>query len=176
MPLVVENGTIVANSNGYISVADCDAYHSERQNAAWTGLTAVKEAAIINAAEYLDYAYNWKGVRVSDLQTMAWPRSLWSRDETLANEINEYTVPAEVVKACAYLALKALTGELMPAQTGGRLTSESVSVGGAVTRSRSYAGGGADATERRFPFVDRLVARWATGGSSGVRGHHIERA
>lgn len=175
MALVVEDGSIVDGANGYISVADCDAYHSERGNAAWTGDNATKEAAIIRAADYLDYAYSWKGQRISGEQPMMWPRDLWNQN-SLTVDFSASEVPPRVVRANAELALLALTGSLMPAQDGGKLTSESVSVGGAITRSRSYAGGGADPTQRRFPFVDRMLSELATGGSAGVRGVPVERA
>jgi hypothetical protein len=176
MPLTPETGSGAdPAANCYIDVADCDAFHSERGNAAWTGNAAAKEAAIIKASEYLDYMYVWKGERITDTQPMQWPRLLRpadARDFTL----NSNYVPPEVVKANAMLALLALTGELAPEQSGQRLQSESVSVGGAVTRSRSFAGGGGFSNERRFPMVDAILSRFATGGSSGVRSQRIERA
>lgn len=175
MPLIVEDGTIVEGANGYISVADCDAYHSERGNTGWTGDAPTKEAAIIRAADYLDFAYSWKGQRISDEQPMMWPRDLWNQD-ALTVDFSLAEVPDPVVRANAELALLALSGSLMPAQTGGKLASESVSIGGAITRSRSFAGGGGDNSERRFPFIDRMLSRFASGGSMGVRGVPIERA
>jgi hypothetical protein len=176
MALAVEDGSGGDPlANVYISAADADTYFLERNKTAWAGSAAVKEAAILAAADYLEYAYDWKGSRISDEQPMQWPRVTGPTD-SLDRRMSYNVVPKEVIKANAELALLALTGDLMPAQTGGKLLSESVSVGGAVTRSRTYAGGGADGTARRFPFIDRMLARWATGGSTGVRGVPIERA
>ena len=43
MTLTVETGAIVANANSYVSIADCDSYHTLMGNATWTGTDAVKE-------------------------------------------------------------------------------------------------------------------------------------
>jgi hypothetical protein len=160
--LTVEDGTGVPNANCYISLSDCDAYHSERSNAGWTGANSVKEAAIIRAADYLEWAYDWRGSKLSDDQPMQFPR-------TVAD------LPAVLVKANAELALLALSGDLMPPQEGGKVQSESVEVAGAVKRARTYVSGGYPA-ERRFPFVDKMLAAYAIGPASGVKAVKIERA
>ena len=164
MALGVEDGTGAnATANAYISVADADAYFTDRANAAWAAATATaKSAAIIDATDYLEAAYNWRGNRLSDVQPLSFPRDIGA-------------LPAVLVKANAELAVQALAGPLMPSETGSKLTSESVSVAGAITESRSYASGGGSANERRFPFVDRMLTPLTTG-SSGVRFHRIERA
>lgn len=176
MTLVVEAG-MGANpaANCYISTASADAYFADRGITAWTGATAVKEAAIIRATDYLEWAYTWKGVRLSELQPLQWPRTFYPND-VVNRLINLNIVPPVVVNANAELALLALSGTLMPETVGQKLMSESVSVGGAISRSRSFAGGGGFSNQRRFPFVDRMLGRYASGGSMGVRSSNIERA
>ena len=176
MPLLVETGSGTnLLANGYVSVAAADSYHVDRSRAEWTGTTAAKEAAIVRATDYLDHAYEWRGEKIIEDQPLQWPRMWWGATSH-RRSFSANTLPKEVVKACSELALLALTGELMPSQTGQRLQSESVGVGGAITRARSFAGGGGFSTERRFPFIDRMLAHLATGGSSGIRGARIERA
>lgn len=162
--LTIEDGRGVDGANAYIDLAGADSYHAARGNAGWTGTDPAKEAALIKAADYLNFAFDWTGDQVDEAQAMAWPR------DTVQG------LPLVVANANAELALLALAGDLMPATTGPRLASESVSVGGSITRSRSFAGGGGFSTDRRFPFIDRMLKRYVTGGSGGVKAQRIERA
>jgi hypothetical protein len=178
MGLVVEDGT-GANplANGYIASADVDSYMAERGKTGWTGSTAVKEAAIINAADYLDSVYMFKGERCADEQPMQWPRYLYPEDARFRNSTEEEPeLPVLIQRANAELALLALSGDLMPAASGQRLTSESVAIPGAVSRSRSFYGKGGFSTDRSFPHVDALIHRYITGKVGGTRSSRIERA
>jgi hypothetical protein len=163
-------------ANAYISVADCDAYHALRNRAAWTGTTAIKEAAIIAAADYLNFNYEWKGDQRYDYQPLRWPRSFGYVDVAYPLIGLEDIVPIEVVKANAELALLALAGDLYPATTGAAVQSETKSIAGALSKSTTYRSYGGYANERHFPFVDRMLSRVATGGSSGVRYIRVDRA
>jgi hypothetical protein len=49
MPLIVEDRTGKPDANSYASVAQAEAYHTARNNAAWTGST--KRAAELLAVE-----------------------------------------------------------------------------------------------------------------------------
>jgi hypothetical protein len=117
MTLVVETGQGGADSESYASVAFADQYHEQRANVAWAGLTEPqKEAYLRRATEYMlgVYRQRWKGARATATQALDWPR--------MDVEIDTYSVPAgsvpvEVRKACAILALKAIKGELDPDPT-----------------------------------------------------------
>lgn len=77
MSLTVEDGSGLANANGYVSVADADAYHAARGTAAWAGTSDVKGAAIVRATAYIDAAYRarFPGYRARRrLQSLEWPR------------------------------------------------------------------------------------------------------
>ena len=81
MTLTVEDGTIIANANSYVSVADADTFFTDMGETKWTvTATAVspqqKEAALIQAAQYLQQKYRmrWKGSRVDAFQSLDWPR------------------------------------------------------------------------------------------------------
>jgi hypothetical protein len=128
MPLVVEDGTGLANSESYISVADATTYHANRGNAAWAALASdtVREQKLRLATEYLSdkYRLRWKGTRVTATQALDFPRYGVPREDYYVvgsappNSIDgsfyypSDEVPAEVVRACAELALRAIDGPL----------------------------------------------------------------
>lgn len=175
MTLVVETGT-GGNplANCYISAASADTYFADRGITAWTGSTAAKEAAILRAVDYLEWAYAWKAQRLTDDQPLQWPRSFYPID-TWNRSVNLNVVPPVIAKANAELALRALTGDLTPDTSGPKVQSESSSIGGAVSKSKTYATGGWS-NQRRFPMVDNMLSRYASGGSTGVRAARVERA
>jgi hypothetical protein len=141
MALEVEDGTAKANAESYISVADTDSYHSLRGNTAWTGAEGVKEAALRKATDYMLQVYRlrWRGTRVTGTQSLDWPRNWVERDDYAYVTMNgaatiggfQYypadEVPVEVQRACAELALKALSDELSP-DIGRRTIREKVDV------------------------------------------------
>jgi hypothetical protein len=113
MTLVVEDETGLDNAESYLSIADADTYHSNRGNSAWTGSTAVKEAALRKATEYLDLTYSWKGDIFSTTQALNWPRTGIS--DSQGREL-DYTVPQKIKDATAELALASLSSDLLEIQ------------------------------------------------------------
>ena len=66
MSLIVEDGTGKSNAESYISVADADTYHSNRDNTDWAALTtAEKERLLRIATDYMVAVYRlrWDGYR-----------------------------------------------------------------------------------------------------------------
>lgn len=106
---IVEDGSVVSGANSYLSVADADAYHSDRGNAAWTGTNAVKQSALIRATDYIEqkYAERWQGCRADEDQDLSWPRAGISG-------IDDDFIPKELKQAVALLALEALSADLNP--------------------------------------------------------------
>ncbi len=137
MTLTVETGAIVANANSYVSIADCDSYHTLMGNATWTGTDAVKESAILRAMAWLE-ARPWKGIKYTYDQSLSWPRSSAVDIDGYTIEVDE--VPNGVVKALCEAALLELVtpGSLRPSlERGGMVTS--FTLVGVV--SESYSGG-----------------------------------
>lgn len=160
MALVVETGAGAANSESYISVANADARQTALGNAAWTGATAVKEAALRNATIYMTGAYRsrWAGYRITASQALDWPRvgvlvDYWS----VASDI----VPTEVANACADLAVKALTGELASDLERGIVREK---VGPLETEYDRYS-----PQAKRYPAIDRMLAPYLVGSSAMAR-------
>lgn len=117
MALITETGAALPDAESYCTVAFADQYHEQRANTGWVGLEPIqKEAYLRRATEYMlaTYRQRWKGVRTTSTQALDWPRV-----EVLVDgfELADITVPVEVQKACAILALKAIKGELDPEPT-----------------------------------------------------------
>ena len=78
MALTAEDGSIVTGAESLCSVADADAYHSGRGNAAWAALatTALKEEALRRATDFMRQRYRgrWQGRIVQKGQPQDWPR------------------------------------------------------------------------------------------------------
>lgn len=127
MSLIVEDGTGKSDSEAYISVADADAYHSARNNSDWDLLDdPQKEAKLRIATEYMvaEYRNRWKGYRSKVDQALDWPRQgvVIENGRVL---IKNNTIPTEIKRACAELALRASMGALIEDQTQ-KVASETV--------------------------------------------------
>lgn len=123
--VIVEDGTVVANANSYISVADATTYFTNRPNTDWTAASAdEKAAALIKATDYMvqKYRLKWRGIRVNFDQVLDWPRAgvitedFYSPETAprptiftgLAYEYPTNVVPLEVKNACCELAARSL--------------------------------------------------------------------
>ncbi len=79
MALIIENGTLVANANSYVSIAEADAYWTARNVVDWAGAgasNAVKEGFLLQAADWLNTVPAWIGSATDVEQTMALPTLL----------------------------------------------------------------------------------------------------
>lgn len=74
MAIIIEDGSVVAAANSYVTADEAQLYHQLRQNSEWTDSDApTKEAALVLAAQYLN-GMRWKGCRSNMRQALAWPR------------------------------------------------------------------------------------------------------
>lgn len=115
MSLIVEDGTGLSTAESYISVADASTYFSNRGIATWAALASdsVREAYLRQATDYMVAVYRdlWEGARYTEDQALDWPREGVVRDSWA---VGYDEVPVEVQRACAELALKVASGDLMP--------------------------------------------------------------
>lgn len=113
MTLIIENGTIVANANSYVSVAVLNDYLSSI-GVTTTASDAVKESYLILAMQYLEVLRNkFKGSKVSSLQTLQWPRQYVQID---GFNVAITTMPTELIKAQCQLVVEQIKGNpLFPA-------------------------------------------------------------
>lgn len=116
MALIVEDGTGLSTAESYISVADADAYFSARGVTQWDGSTSHKEALLRIATEYMigRYGQQWQGYRINGTQALDWPRSdVWAYGYPIDPDV----VPDQVKRACAELAHRANSGDLLADQS-----------------------------------------------------------
>lgn len=159
MALIVEDGTGLANSNGYISVADADTYHADFGNpTAWSGATtAVKENAIRMATQYLDAVFGgrWKGLRNLSTQALHWPRSNVSDYDDFV--LSSSAIPIQLEQSAAVLALANVNGDtLLPDVTDPSAVKSTKSKVGPLSSEKEYFGG--KAHYKKYSLVDSLVA------------------
>lgn len=158
--LTVEDGTGLANANSYVSQADADTYFANRANTVWAAAdNDAKAAALIQATQYLDTRYAFKGERLTTTQALAWPRQqspirvpvgIWT--DVYAGTDSQFQWPVKRVKdATCEAALRALAGPLYADQAA--TVKDSVKVGPiTVQKSRERNGG-----QVRIAIIDDLL-------------------
>jgi len=160
-------------AESYCSVTDADTYHAARGQASWADLsTQVKEECLRKATDYIEQKYYglWSGDRVESAQTLSLPR-LNMPNKDYGNGMLYYAsdaIPAGVVRACAELALKSNTVELLP-DVGRAKTM--VKVDGAV--EVEYSEYSSQLTS--YTAIDAMLMRYLKDGSSGYN-HKVIRA
>lgn len=139
MPLIVEDGSQVANANSYASLAQANARRTARavnpDTDAWLiAEPDVQASSLISATDFLSGRYRllWAGFRVSVTQSLDWPRyevpqldapTAYSPFDTF---YPNNAVPSEVVNATIDLALKVLNGTELDPDLGAQVTRETV--------------------------------------------------
>lgn len=155
--LKVENGTGLADANTYVSRDEVDAYFANRLNADWQRATDdQRNAALIQATQYLDTHYTFRGCRVINTQALAWPR--YNRG------LPAYNWPVKRVKdACCEAALRAVTDKLFTDQNASIVTSEKVG-DIATTYAEAQRNGG----QVRIAIVDELLGPFLASGGMNI--------
>ena len=170
MALIVEDGTGLADAESYISVLDCDALLISwgRSTAAWVALDdADKEGLLRNSTMFIDsdYSSKFSGEVLNDTQALSWPRqNAYKRNGQF---IPSDSVPAEVLRACSFIAVETITsGVYADEDNGARISSESVGLGsGALSEAKTYVGG--KETSYNSKSAD-LVLKPVLSGSKGI--------
>ena len=167
MALVTEDGTGKSNADAYVSLAECDAYHTNLGNSDWViyancaANVTKRENAIKKATAFIDMRYGgrFKGVRKTAEQALLFPRYGISDNDGYVLE----NVPLAVKRATCEAALKIFLGaDLMPdLDRGGKIISETV---GPI--STTYSSGAPAGT--KFEMIESLL-RGCLNGGSGVR-------
>lgn len=124
MALVIEDGSIVAGANSYVSLAEARAYATARNKPLPTDDTAL-EALLISAMDYLEaQRARFEGSKVSSEQELQYPREGVIIDGI---ELASTVIPSILKQAQIRLAMEANAGvDLMPTRTGGFVKKEVV--------------------------------------------------
>lgn len=158
MALTVEDGSVVAGADSYISLADAETYFTNHgPPSGWTGTDAVKEGALRYAASWLDSTYAWAGVIVDSDQALDWPRSGVYDDEGRLLAADE--IPQRLRDAQCEAALEHLSAALNVGLDRGGLVKRR-KVGPLETEFADHAPG-----RRVRDYLDALVAPLTSGGS-----------
>lgn len=157
MALIVEDGTGLANANAYASEAEVDAYHVliGTPAASWADLsTAAKEAAIVEATQYIDALYHgsWQGYRLNSTQALDWVRSGVYVDGFL---LDQDAVPKRLKDATAILALASTTETLLvDVSTPGSERTNRIKIG-PMEKAVTYAGG--SSPQKQYSLAEALL-------------------
>jgi len=140
MPLIVEDGSIVANADSFQLVSDLDAYHTKYGNTTWTGDdTTIKEPASHRFMRWLvSQEGRMQGRRVSVNQTLPFPR--YGMVDLDGNAISSTTIPTGIINLQAEGSLIELVtpGTLQPSLARGDMIKRKKVVAGPITTEKEY--------------------------------------
>lgn len=124
MALTIEDGTIVANANSYITIAEYNTWADARFGASRSTAPddTVAEQIILRAMDYFE-TLSFIGRQAEDNQPLQWPRS-WVSIDGFAVEANE--IPKEVKNSIYELAYAEEQGEGQLNVIERKVTSETV--------------------------------------------------
>ena len=111
MALVIEDGTIVANADSFITEVEADAILAKYgKDAVWdTKTSSEKETLLIQAGSWINTKPRWCGCIVELAQTMIWPRTSMYKCGFL---VDSDAIPEEVKRAQAFMAEKAIANAI----------------------------------------------------------------
>jgi hypothetical protein len=160
MAFVVEDGTAKTDAESYISVTDADDYVTAYANAddvtLWDALAdSDKEKALRIGTQYIDLCFNFKSVKSTRTQALAWPRLAVQDDE--GYYVSDYNqIPECLKRAAVEAALRHVAGDnlLGVIDEPGVIQNESVTVG-PIDESITYQGGKSQVPE--YPKIRALL-------------------
>jgi hypothetical protein len=147
-----ETGTGSSTSNSYASVAQFEAYWTDRGTDYTATAQATKEAWLILATEYIDNYYKFEGSIVTETQALEWPRS--GATGKGGYSIDNDTIPTDLINATVWLASQSVNG-LNPVDYG--VKSESY---GPVSKEYNKS-----STMRDYPVVRKLLKYFVISGN-----------
>ncbi len=126
MALIIENGTVVAGANSYVTVAEAKTYATARAENFPTDNAAV-EALLVDAMDYLEaLRRQFQGTKTSTVQELQWPRLSVVID---GEDYPSDSIPKELKNAQCQLAIDSYAvGGLCPTTDGFAASKEKVDV------------------------------------------------
>ena len=165
MPIIVEDGSIVAGANSYVTLVECQDYLSAR------GLdtSSVNDAQMIIGYDYVNsFESSYQGNRVSAEQTGSFPRyGVCVNGFPLASD----SIPQQIKDAQCYAAYYESQNSdiLFPISNGQTITHEEVTGAVAV----DYADNGINSDTFRFPTIDALLGPLFGSGANAFRVYRV---
>lgn len=189
--LIVEDGSIVAGANSYITLVEADDYAEMRGNTtAWDALTDdLKNARIAYATKVVDEYFVWEGYRTSSEQVLEWPRSgapdcggqiigqsaLSGRRAYGTVYLDSNVIPQELKDAVAEMAIELAASDRVsaPALATDRGDLKSLGIFQGVNLEW-YEGG--DRANPITPAVERFVSCWGSLKGGGFSAAKLSRS
>lgn len=162
MTITIEDGSIVAGANSFVTVAEVRTFATERGVNSLPTDDLEVEALIIKSMDYLfGKESSFKGVRAVYSQELPWPRAqVYLREAPVGS--NE--IPVELKKAQMQLVLEAVSQDLDPNGAGREVIREKVDV-----VEVQYNPTGNSTVRPRFHKVDRWLEPLMKSSSFGLR-------
>lgn len=179
MALIVENGQGSDQADSFFGLDEAATFFSERGMPTWAAASpTARESAARQAADYLGFAYSWKGRPASAAQRLCWPRAdVFDADRQSA--IAHDAVPRAVREAAMLLAHMALATSLLEERPADRIVeSERKELAGVGSTETRYAVSRAkQADVQRYSSVDAMLAPLvlATRSSGGLQSYAAVR-
>lgn len=153
-----------ASANSYGTLAAYQAFLASYGRSGVGG--ADDEVNLLESRRYLDYAYTWRGTKVTSTQALAWPRIVTGYVDGFP--VSSTTIPQPIIDAqfeMAYLIQSGAT-PFVTIENGAILRKrEKVDV---IEEDTTYSGSSRE--RHAYPLVDSMVADYVTmkrGVSSG---------
>lgn len=172
MAFTVQQDTPVAGANSYTDATYFRAYFADRGRT-FTETDEVIQTWLVQATDYMNTRWRYKGYRVEDTQTTEFPRYALYDDRGDAVT----GIPSAVKDACCEYAARVRTAPLQSdptADASGRVVVKESSGVGPISESKEYLPG--QSAQPSYPAADRLllmrgyVRRQTSGISSGSLG------
>lgn len=160
--MIVEDGTIVANANSYMTVAEYKTYWLNRNETICDNDPDI-EGALVVSTQYLDDNC-FKGSIVSDSQSLSWPRSnAYDKEGRL---IANTVIPQALKNALAEYAKRQLVESIAPdPSNSGDVTYQRDKLGSMETETH-YQENSAT-TAKSFPLADNWLKGLTCNGGFG---------
>lgn len=163
---IVEDGTIVANSNAYVSVEEVDQYAENMRLTDWnTYSTTQKQSAIIEASQTIDLSFDFSGQTVDDDQSMDFPRDS-CYDIKRKRFLDSDEIPTFLKQAVSELAIlrSGKNSTLLLSENSEVLKSEAV---GSLKIERFSGSSGSD-QQADFLKVKKILNRILSNNRNGI--------
>ena len=178
--LVIENGDGLPTANSYVTLEECNEYHTCRNETDWGVATdADKTFAIIKATDYLDQHFKFTSTKKNQAQALKFPRT------------GITGIPVEIKKAVNIYSLFALRGQLYQRErtqtVEGEIRKQRTTnkvAGIEETRETEFVGGGTITrvqNDNRFDAIKYLIREFiliehTDSNAPGTSSDTVERA
>lgn len=169
MPLILETGEGLEDSNTYVTLDELGEYAADRLETLPTQENQ-QTALLIKAMEYLESIDDFKGTRIKQSQSLDWPRQGVYVD---GFPLDKTKIPKALKRAQMQLAIEAMSFDLMPSTDGFAVASEKVDVIEVEYATGGRLSGSTAPAVPTFPKVDALLRQLRIDTGMKLRGKRI---